>query len=165
MAEPVFQDMFPLGEDTTPPYSYNWAGVGDGCYMITAKAIDDIGGEGTDQVDLTVGFGCGQGPFGGRDQGAPGRLVARVPGLPPDHPAQCVVVVAERVDLVVDSVAERERGGKDEQDPGIDPNPDTRPHQTVEFEQARALGKPAYTVFSNATLAEIARRHAEADGA
>ena len=54
-----------LGEDTTSPYSFTWTSVPDGCYTIIAKAIDDLGGFGTDSVDITVGTGCGQGPYYG----------------------------------------------------------------------------------------------------
>ena len=65
-----------LGEDTTEPYSYNWTSVGDGCYLIEAKAIDDIGGEGTDGVEITVGAGCGQLPYYGTPMQLPARIEA-----------------------------------------------------------------------------------------
>ena len=52
-----------LGEDTTAPYTFTWTSVTDGCYEIVAKAIDDLGGEGTDTSDITVGAGCGQAPY------------------------------------------------------------------------------------------------------
>jgi len=52
-----------LGEDTTAPYSFTWNSVADGCYNISAKAIDDLGGTATAAVDITVGAGCGQAPF------------------------------------------------------------------------------------------------------
>ncbi len=54
-----------LGEDTTPPYTFTWTSVPDGCYAIVAKAIDDLAGEATDSVDITVGTGCGQAPYPG----------------------------------------------------------------------------------------------------
>lgn len=63
-----------LGEDTTSPYSFNWTSVGDGCYTITAKAIDDVGGSRTDSVNITVGIGCGQLPFYGSPSAIPGRI-------------------------------------------------------------------------------------------
>ena len=49
-----------LGADPTAPYSFTWTSVADGCYQIIARAIDDLGGEDTDAVDITVGSGCGQ---------------------------------------------------------------------------------------------------------
>lgn len=54
-----------LGTDDTAPYAYTWTGVGDGCYRIVAKAVDDQGAEGTAAVDITVGAGCGQAAYGG----------------------------------------------------------------------------------------------------
>jgi beta-glucanase (GH16 family) len=63
-----------LGEDTTAPYSFTWTSVADGCYEIVARVIDDLGGIGTDAVDITVGTGCGQSPF----PGAPFVLPARI---------------------------------------------------------------------------------------
>lgn len=65
-----------LGEDTSSPYSFNWTGVSDGCYTITAKAIDDVGGSGTDTISITVGNGCGQTPFPGSPFAIPGRIEA-----------------------------------------------------------------------------------------
>ena len=64
-----------LGEDATAPYSYVWPSVADGCYAITAKAIDDESAVGEDTVDVTVGSGCGQIPYGGAFV-PPGRLQA-----------------------------------------------------------------------------------------
>jgi beta-glucanase (GH16 family) len=52
-----------LGEDATAPYTFTWNTVADGCYAIVARAVDDLGGTGTDSVDITVGAGCGQGPY------------------------------------------------------------------------------------------------------
>lgn len=64
-----------LGEDTTSPYSFNWISVSDGCYTITAKAIDDVGGSSTDAISITVGTGCsGQLPFYGSPSAIPGRI-------------------------------------------------------------------------------------------
>ncbi len=54
-----------LGEDSSPPYSFTWTGVSDGCYTIVARTIDNQGGVQTDQVDVTVGLGCGQLPYNG----------------------------------------------------------------------------------------------------
>jgi beta-glucanase (GH16 family) len=63
-----------LGEDDTAPYSYNWTAVGDGCYQIIAKATDDLGGFGTDTVEIIVGTGCGQEPY----YGTPFQLPAKI---------------------------------------------------------------------------------------
>lgn len=52
-----------LGEDTTAPYSFTWNSVGNGCYEVVARVIDNLGGVATDRVDLTVGTGCGQAPY------------------------------------------------------------------------------------------------------
>jgi len=76
-----------LGEDTTEPFSYLWTSVPDGCYSITAKAIDDVGSFGTDTVDITVGSGCGQEPC---------------PGTPPVLPAK---IEAEDFDIGGEGVA------------------------------------------------------------
>lgn len=65
-----------LGADATAPYSFTWTGVGNGCYDITARAIDDLGGVATDTVDVTVGTGCGQAPFTGYPFGLPLRFQA-----------------------------------------------------------------------------------------
>jgi beta-glucanase (GH16 family) len=65
-----------LGEDTTEPYSFLWASVPGGCYEIVARAIDDLGGEETDAVDVTVGTGCGQAPFSGSPIVFPARVEA-----------------------------------------------------------------------------------------
>jgi beta-glucanase (GH16 family) len=55
-----------LGVDPTAPYSYTWTSVADGCYTIGAKAFDDGGAvSDLDTADITVGTGCGQGPFHG----------------------------------------------------------------------------------------------------
>ncbi len=63
-----------LGEDTASPFTFTMTSVTDGCYSIIAKAIDDGGSWGTDTVNLTVGSGCGQGPF----LGTPFVLSARI---------------------------------------------------------------------------------------
>jgi beta-glucanase (GH16 family) len=65
-----------LGQDTTAPYSFNWTSVPDGCYMLTAKAIDNVGGSSTDTISIIVGIGCGQAPFYGSPFAIPGRIQA-----------------------------------------------------------------------------------------
>jgi len=60
-----YDDATLLGSDDTAPYAFTWTGVGDGCYRIVAKAVDDLGAEGTAAVDVTVGAGCGQAAYGG----------------------------------------------------------------------------------------------------
>ncbi len=65
-----------IGMDDTAPYSVTWANAPVGCHRIIAKAYDDDGSEGTDSVDLTVGVGCGQGPYGGGYHLLPLRLEA-----------------------------------------------------------------------------------------
>jgi beta-glucanase (GH16 family) len=65
-----------LGEDTTAPYSLLWTSVADGCYAVTARAVDDGGASGEDTVDVTVGAGCGQGPYGGSPFVPPVRIEA-----------------------------------------------------------------------------------------
>lgn len=55
-----------LGEDITLPYSFTWVSVPDGCYIIKAKAIDDVGDSNTDAISIIVGSGCeNQSPFYG----------------------------------------------------------------------------------------------------
>ncbi len=65
-----------LGEDATSPYSFIWTSVSDGCYTVTAKAIDDVGGSGTDTISITVGIGCGQTPFYGSPTVIPAKIEA-----------------------------------------------------------------------------------------
>lgn len=65
-----------LGQDTISPYSFTWTSVPNGCYTITAKAIDDLGSFNTDTVHITVGAGCGQQPFPGTPSAIPGRIQA-----------------------------------------------------------------------------------------
>ena len=65
-----------LGEDATAPYSFVWSSVADGCYALTAKAIDDLGGSGSDTVDITVGAGCGQASYLGSPPVLPARIEA-----------------------------------------------------------------------------------------
>jgi beta-glucanase (GH16 family) len=65
-----------LGEDTTEPYSFPWIGVPDGCYNLSAKAIDDLGGPAIDTIGITVGDGCGQEPFHGTPFVLPTRIQA-----------------------------------------------------------------------------------------
>nr|MBC8378862.1 carbohydrate-binding protein [Planctomycetota bacterium] len=54
----------------------SWNSVTDGCYTITAKAIDDVGGSSTDSVDIEVGIGCGQAPFWGSPFVIPAQIEA-----------------------------------------------------------------------------------------
>lgn len=63
-----------LGSDTTTPYTWLWSGAADGCYTVTVRALDDLGAEATDGVDVTVGAGCGQASY----LGSPTLLPARV---------------------------------------------------------------------------------------
>ncbi|MFT5315955.1 MAG: hypothetical protein ACI9UK_001793, partial [Candidatus Krumholzibacteriia bacterium] len=65
-----------LGIDTTPPYSYFWSSVTDGCYDIVARAVDDLGGTTSDTVDITVGTGCGQAAYPGTPHVLPTRIEA-----------------------------------------------------------------------------------------
>ncbi|NQX02576.1 metallophosphoesterase, partial [bacterium] len=39
-----------LGEDSTEPYTFNWSGVAQGNYSLSARAIDDLNGTGTSTV-------------------------------------------------------------------------------------------------------------------
>lgn len=52
-----------LGQDTTAPYSFTWNSVGNGCYDVMVRVLDNQGGVATAHVDLTVGTGCGQAPY------------------------------------------------------------------------------------------------------
>ncbi len=63
-----------LGTDTTSPYGLNWPAVTDGCYTLIARVIDNLGGVGTDSIDITVGSGCGQTAY----QGSPYILPMRI---------------------------------------------------------------------------------------
>ncbi len=65
-----------LGEDTASPFAFTWTSVADGCYSIIAKAIDNEGAFGTDTADITVGSGCGQGPYPGSPFALPARIEA-----------------------------------------------------------------------------------------
>ncbi len=65
-----------LGEDTTAPYVFVWPAVADGCYTITAKAVDDGGAFAEDSVDVTVGTGCGQAAYPGSPFVLPTRIEA-----------------------------------------------------------------------------------------
>ncbi|MBN1765314.1 MAG: glycoside hydrolase family 3 C-terminal domain-containing protein [Sedimentisphaerales bacterium] len=66
-----------LGEDTTAPYSFTWISVPDGCYTITAEAVDDVGVSSTDTINITVGSGCDdQSPFYGSPSAIPGKIEA-----------------------------------------------------------------------------------------
>ena len=53
-----FQGSTKLGEDTTAPFEFNWAGVTAGTYSLTAKATDAQGATGTSNpVSITVTAG------------------------------------------------------------------------------------------------------------
>jgi len=65
-----------LGEDTTAPYAFTWTAVPDGCYTVVARAIDNLGGTREDNVDITVGIGCGQGAYPGTPFVLPTRIEA-----------------------------------------------------------------------------------------
>lgn len=65
-----------LGEDSTPPFSFTWTSVADGCYSVAARAIDDESAFSTDTADITVGSGCGQAPFAGSPFDVPGKVEA-----------------------------------------------------------------------------------------
>jgi hypothetical protein len=65
-----------LGQDTTSPYSFTWTSVPDGCYIITAKAIDDLGASSTATINIIVGAGCGQAPYHGAPSAIPGTIQA-----------------------------------------------------------------------------------------
>lgn len=63
-----------LGADTTAPYSFLWTSVGDGCYEIVARALDNLGGVGTATTEVTVGAGCGQAAYLGTPFALPGKI-------------------------------------------------------------------------------------------
>lgn len=65
-----------LGEDTSEPYSFNWASVSDGCYTIVVKATDANGVEGEGSVHIAVGSGCPQLPYYGSPSDIPGQIEA-----------------------------------------------------------------------------------------
>ena len=65
-----------LGEDTSAPYAWTWTNATDGCYRVTARARDDLGGEAEDSADITVGTGCGQAGYLGGPSTLPGRIEA-----------------------------------------------------------------------------------------
>ncbi len=65
-----------LGADTTAPYAFTWSAVPDGCYRIVVRVIDDLGGVGTDEADITVGAGCGQTGYYGDPFVLPTRIEA-----------------------------------------------------------------------------------------
>jgi hypothetical protein len=48
-----------LGEDTTAPYSYTWASVPEGAYVLTAVVIDDTGQSSTSGPVNISGFDSG----------------------------------------------------------------------------------------------------------
>jgi hypothetical protein len=47
-----------LGEDSTPPYAFDWTGVAAGNYRVTARAIDSLGGA-ADSTAVTVTITAG----------------------------------------------------------------------------------------------------------
>lgn len=65
-----------LGEDHTAPYTFVWTSVGDGCYTISARAIDNEGAFRADSAGVTVGAGCGQAPYLGSPFALPARIEA-----------------------------------------------------------------------------------------
>jgi beta-glucanase (GH16 family) len=65
-----------LGADTSAPYSFTWTSVPSGCYTVTVRALDNLGGSATDTVDLTVGSGCGQTAYAGVPLALPARIQA-----------------------------------------------------------------------------------------
>lgn len=69
-----YDDYRYLGEDTTAPYEFVVSNLFDGCYRIRARVIDDQGGTAEAVSDITVGNGCGQGPYGGDFVVLPGRI-------------------------------------------------------------------------------------------
>jgi hypothetical protein len=44
VAVEFYQGTTLLGVDSTPPYTFDWSGVAAGRYVLTARAIDDVGG-------------------------------------------------------------------------------------------------------------------------
>lgn len=71
-----YDDYTLLGESTEAPFDFLWEDVFDGCYRVRVRAIDDQGGTNESVADLTVGTGCGQGPYQGSFVVLPGRLEA-----------------------------------------------------------------------------------------
>jgi hypothetical protein len=71
-----YNDATYLGEDTTSPYSFTSTSVPDGCYVIKAKAIDDLGASSTATINIIVGAGCGQTPYNGAPSAIPGTIQA-----------------------------------------------------------------------------------------
>ncbi|RPJ41486.1 MAG: carbohydrate-binding protein, partial [Candidatus Latescibacterota bacterium] len=65
-----------LGQDAASPYACTWTSVPDGCYVISAKAIDDEGAFRADTAEVTVGTGCGQAPYHGVPFALPTRIEA-----------------------------------------------------------------------------------------
>jgi len=64
-----------VGSDATAPYAITWTAA-DGCYDLQVRVIDDLNAETTASLDLTVGAGCGQAPYGGAAPALPARLEA-----------------------------------------------------------------------------------------
>jgi beta-glucanase (GH16 family) len=62
-----------IGIDSQEPYSFNWQGVYEGAYTITAKAKDYTGlVVSSESVDITVGQGYSHSPYLGRPVMLPG---------------------------------------------------------------------------------------------
>jgi predicted phage tail protein len=51
-----------LGEDTSAPYTYDWAGVPAGSYSVTARAIDNLGAQTTSAARVVTVAGGNQAP-------------------------------------------------------------------------------------------------------
>jgi beta-glucanase (GH16 family) len=70
-----YQGMTRLGLDREPPFAFDWAAP-DGCYTVTARAVDEAGFARAESVEITVGRGCPPTPFGGTPARIPGRIEA-----------------------------------------------------------------------------------------
>ncbi|MCB9850013.1 MAG: family 16 glycosylhydrolase [Phycisphaerales bacterium] len=65
-----------VGDDDTAPYEYAWDAE-DGCYGLTATAIDSTGQtKDSDIVSVSVGIGCASPPYYGYPQVIPGKIEA-----------------------------------------------------------------------------------------
>jgi len=49
-----------LGADTSAPYSFTWTSVPSGCYTVTVRALDNLGGSGVAYLDADAGNSGGQ---------------------------------------------------------------------------------------------------------
>lgn len=61
--------------DRQPPFAFDWAAP-DGCYTVTARAVDAAGFARAASAEITVGRGCPPTPFGGEPATIPGRIEA-----------------------------------------------------------------------------------------